>query len=835
MRKSLLFILGMLAISSFAQVGVHTDFPDNSSAMDIVAANKGLLIPRVTLTNSLANPSPVTLPAVGLLVFNSGPNQSIGFYYWNGSAWVAIGSGGSATGDYWSLTGNAGTIPGTNFLGTTDNSHFLVYTNNMERMRFESDGQIVIDSIAPRNAIDLFSVIGNATQTNTIAAYPRGTGFYSKWGRYGLVALVDTAAGASLGYGVYSRNYDAFGYGLAAIGSNITSFPIITNHTSGIASFGYDGLQAWGRNAAGYGLFAIGSNINAPFNLSGISAGLSATGNYGIIAKGTDAAGRGIVAVGSAVAAPSTSLESEGGAFTGFHGVYGRATGYQTLPTVLAGIGVVGVGYNQSTYSTLAGGVSLGGSFTGDYGVYGKGLTAAGVGVLGVGSNNSIYYTVTNGSGGAFTGYHGLLSVAVGSATGIGVLGAGNNGVYTLPPNGAGGSFTGSYIGAAGFGTNVAGGTGIIGAGNNAGALIPSNGSGGSFAGNTGSYSQSVLATGTGVVGLGNGISTPGVISGGAGGAFTGNTAGAVGWGVNAGTGTGIIGVGNNIATPLTYANGSGGAFTGTNAGDVSWATGAAGTGVIGAGNNVTPTLHTGGSGGAFTGTLCGVYGNATATGGTRYGGYFATTNGQYAYVGGRINNANQKIIGTGTVNTIVKNTKGDLITLTCPEAPEAVFQDFGIGQLINGFCHITLDPDLAINITISEEHPLKVYITPEGDCNGVFVTNKSANGFDVKELQGGTSTVTFSWQIVATRANEEYVIKDGSKEISDYSRRFAPAPGPLDVTEVPSTVNQMVELPTSKPENQTEGKASFRSVYDVESKVLDVKEDNILEIHDDK
>src|SRR5512145_707211 len=154
MRKLLLFLFVLQVMVTTAQVGVHTDFPDNSSAMDIVAANKGLLIPRVTLTNSLANPSPVTAPAVGLLVFNSGANQAIGFYYWNGSTWVLLGGGSSGGGDGWALTGNAGTIPGTNFLGTTDNQHFLVYTNNAERMRIESDGQVVIDSIAPRNAID---------------------------------------------------------------------------------------------------------------------------------------------------------------------------------------------------------------------------------------------------------------------------------------------------------------------------------------------------------------------------------------------------------------------------------------------------------------------------------------------------------------------------------------------------------------------------------------------------------------------------------------------------------------------------------------------------------
>jgi len=73
-----------------AQVGVQTDTPDPSSALDIVSSNKGLLVPRVTLSASLLSPSPVVAPATGLLIYNSGPNQEQGFYFWNGSMWIML-------------------------------------------------------------------------------------------------------------------------------------------------------------------------------------------------------------------------------------------------------------------------------------------------------------------------------------------------------------------------------------------------------------------------------------------------------------------------------------------------------------------------------------------------------------------------------------------------------------------------------------------------------------------------------------------------------------------------------------------------------------------------
>jgi len=88
------------------------------------------------------------------------------------------------------------------------------------------------------------------------------------------------------------------------------------------------------------------------------------------------------------------------------------------------------------------------------------------------------------------------------------------------------------------------------------------------------------------------------------------------------------------------------------------------------------------------------------------------------------------------------------------PEAPEIVFQDYGVGQLVNGEAQIKLDAVLKKSLHIDAEHPLKVYVTLEGDCNGVYVTNKSIDGFTVKELKNGTSNAAFSWQIVANRAD---------------------------------------------------------------------------------
>jgi hypothetical protein len=48
------------------------------------------------------------------------------------------------------------------------------------------------------------------------------------------------------------------------------------------------------------------------------------------------------------------------------------------------------------------------------------------------------------------------------------------------------------------------------------------------------------------------------------------------------------------------------------------------------------------------------------------------------------------------------------------------------------------------------------VFLTPEGDCRGLYVSDKRPHQFEVRELQGGTSSLTFSYRVVAKRRDIE-------------------------------------------------------------------------------
>ena len=127
-------------------------------------------------------------------------------------------------------------------------------------------------------------------------------------------------------------------------------------------------------------------------------------------------------------------------------------------------------------------------------------------------------------------------------------------------------------------------------------------------------------------------------------------------------------------------------------------------------------------------------------------------------------------------------------VALYAVESPKNWFEDFGSGRLSNGSAVIGLEPTFAQTVNTQSYH---VFLTPSGDCKGLYVSQRSAGGFEVRELGGGTSSIEFDYRIVAERKGYENVrmedktqffrqgamLKGGKKRTTPLRAPVRPAP----------------------------------------------------------
>ncbi len=68
----------------------------------------------------------------------------------------------------------------------------------------------------------------------------------------------------------------------------------------------------------------------------------------------------------------------------------------------------------------------------------------------------------------------------------------------------------------------------------------------------------------------------------------------------------------------------------------------------------------------------------------------------------------------------------------------------------------VSLEPVFAGLVNL--EAGYHVYLTPLGDCQGLYVADKAADSFEVRELGGGQANLSFDYRIVAHQAGYEGV-----------------------------------------------------------------------------
>ncbi len=207
-----LFFITLFIIAenfSIAQnVGVNATgaAPDASAILDVSSTNKGILVPRVSLT-STADITTIASPQTNLTVFNTNAamtnGNGTGFYYYNGTKWlymVAPSNGPGTTGQVITSQGG-GQAPMWAAASSTGGVNFVPNTS-----AFNGNPQ-------PNNTphpLDLSSIVGAAERVVMLKVYNPTSGSQTvRFKKFGETLSVTNTSG---GVNTITMNPSTMGY-----------------------------------------------------------------------------------------------------------------------------------------------------------------------------------------------------------------------------------------------------------------------------------------------------------------------------------------------------------------------------------------------------------------------------------------------------------------------------------------------------------------------------------------------------------------------------------------------------------------------------------------------
>jgi hypothetical protein len=104
-------------------------------------------------------------------------------------------------------------------------------------------------------------------------------------------------------------------------------------------------------------------------------------------------------------------------------------------------------------------------------------------------------------------------------------------------------------------------------------------------------------------------------------------------------------------------------------------------------------------------------------------------------------------IKGGQAVRVRHRNSGGQHVLTYASESATATIEDVGTARMSGGVANVPIDAAFA---SVMDGKWYYVFLTPLGDTRGLYVSMKTASGFQVRETERGRDTLSFDYRIVA-------------------------------------------------------------------------------------
>jgi hypothetical protein len=246
MKRILQLLLLLFTTLSFSQVGVNTTTPNASSMLDVSATNKGVLFPRVSLSNiNLTTLDGTNTAATGLLIWNTNATTTggngVGYYYFNSTIWIPLSQTSANDADWYEVGGTTPANAITDDIYTRGDVSIGKISSAFAKL--DIDANLKLNTLFLENSNTtagtkngIFnSVIMNNNNSTSSGLYNNITGLASF--KYGVYSNFSTNNGGGLIYEIGNQNSFYSTGNTSLIGSNNTFAP------SGVNNAGIVGYQ----------------------------------------------------------------------------------------------------------------------------------------------------------------------------------------------------------------------------------------------------------------------------------------------------------------------------------------------------------------------------------------------------------------------------------------------------------------------------------------------------------------------------------------------------------------------------------------------------------------